>query len=188
MAFCFFAARFSFRVRIELALVGAERSRPGAPTCGSGGPARPARRRHSHSRGHTVCISKISTEPGGPENPRMLLEGPARCPRYYSRASTRVFWRSHQDSAAAGWGGPQNPPRRSLALGPARSRFAPSSNRGKFRPEQLLGLRRPWKYISGTRRRHRRLHRNPCSTQLPSSGLGLSRPNPSGGRVSRRAK
>lgn len=31
----------------------------------------------THSRGHTVCISKISTEPGGPENPRRPL-GPRR--------------------------------------------------------------------------------------------------------------
>lgn len=60
----------------------------------------------------------------------------------------------------------------------ARLRLTRSSNGGNFRRQQLLRLRRPWKCISGTRRRHRRSHRNPGSTRLPSSGSGLSRPNP----------
>lgn len=42
MAFYFFTAHFSFGDGTELALVGAEGPQPGAPTCSSGGPTRPA--------------------------------------------------------------------------------------------------------------------------------------------------
>lgn len=45
------------------------------------------------------------------------------------------------------------------------------------RREQLLRLR-PWKYISGTRRRHLRSDRSPGSTRLPQLGFGSFPPKP----------
>lgn len=90
----------------------------------------------------------------------------------------RVRWRDRQYSAAVGWGGSQNPSWRSLTLLPARPRLSRKATEETFRGGQLLGLRRPRKYISGTWRRQRCSYRNPVSTRFPSSGLGLCRPNP----------
>lgn len=148
MAFAFSQPVFLSASRTELAFVGAQRRQPAAPTCGSGGPARPAHCRHSHIRGHTVCISKISTDTGAPENslrPQGFGEGPARCFQYYILAGNqRLLEKPPGPWPPASWGGSQNPSWRSLTLEPAllpTYRPPPQGNGGNFLPEQLLGRR-----------------------------------------------
>lgn len=150
--------------------MGAQRRQPAAPTCGSGGPARPAHCRHSHIRGHTVCISKISTDTGAPENslrPQGFGEGPARCFQYYILAGTqRLLEKPPGPWPPASWGGSQNPSWRSLTLEPARLptyRPHPPGQRRKLSPGTAAGAPWPWKYIPGTWRRQRRSYRNPGS-------------------------
>lgn len=138
VAFCFFAARFSFRVRIELALVGAERPQPGAPTCGSRGPARPARCRHSHTRGHTVCISKISTEPDGPEIPPRR-SGPARCPHSDTRASIPRLWEKPPGLGRRGPGSVSKPVLETPALGLLASASPPAATEEIFAGNSCCG-------------------------------------------------
>lgn len=172
-----FAARFSFRVRIELALVGAERPRPGAPTCGSGGPARPARCRHSLTRGRTVCISKISTEPGGPEIPPEALRA----------CEVPSFLHPGQHSTSFGEAAGTRPPRagerletvpESPALGLLAPASPPAATEEIFAGDSCSGCgglesvfqARGGALVARTA--------TPGLARLPSSGSGLSRPNP----------
>lgn len=67
--FAFSQPSFSFRVRIELALVGAERRAPATPGANLQQRGTRAARGRSHTRRPTVCISKFSNEPAGPETP-----------------------------------------------------------------------------------------------------------------------
>lgn len=172
-----FAARFSFRVRIELALVGAERPRPGAPTCGSGGPARPARCRHSHTRGRTVCISKTSTEPGGPEIPPRP-SGLARCPHSYTRVSIPRPLEKPPGLGRRGPGSVSKPVPESPALGLLAPASPPAATEEIFAGDSCSGCgglesvfqARGGALVARTA--------TPGLARLPSSGSGLSRPNP----------
>lgn len=124
-----------------------ELPQPGAPTCSSGGPARPAQRRHSHIRGHTICISKFSTEHGGPEKPRGPKSRPVRCPNYYTRVITPSLSEKQPGLSRQLGRVSEEPGSRACLPPPLKQQWRKLSSLD--RPQQLLWLR-PWKCISGT--------------------------------------
>lgn len=181
--FCFFTARFSFGVRTELALVGAERARSlgRQPAAAGDRPGLLAVGLHT-SEDTQYVFQNFPPSLVVPPLPQTLRpSGPWRraceVPSFsHPGQSSSLSEKPPGNSASAGWGGSQNSSPKSLALGLACPPPLTQQQRRKLsrqdRREQLLRRLRPWKYISGTRRRHLRSDRSLCSARLPQLRFG----------------
>ena len=183
--FCFFTARFSFGVRTELALVGAERARSlgRQPAAAGDRPGLLAVGLHT-SEDTQYVFQNFPPSLVVPRLPQTLRpSGPWRraceVPSFSHPGQHSSLSEKPPGNSLCGLRRVSKPvsekPGSRVGLPPASHTAATEETfepRSPARREQLLRRLRPWKYISGTRRRHLRSDRSLCSTRLPQLRFG----------------